>query len=151
MTSLDELSLPSSFLSRLFSTKSRGQCQAFQNLFVDTMDGNYPIPAGQKVPPGDPNGVKGQTPIPQSRLQSLFYMLPSKLNYAFIGVDKDVNSMKGKFFNLGLTDIENPAAGGSNSDVMKNLDLWNRIGMTIDLLKEKPVQREFAKVQSAIY
>lgn len=44
-----------------------------------------------------------------------------------------------------------PKASGSDADVKKNLDLWNRIGMVIDFLKMDVVQRVFAQGQSEVY
>lgn len=127
----------------MFTSDNQDQCTTFKDLFVNTVDKNYP--SDYKPGQADPNKAN------QNRLQSLFYMVPNKINYKFIGVDVGVNGMKGAFFNPGLESIRKPRASGTDRDVEFNLNAWNLMGMAIDFLKLDAVQRVYAEGQNEIY
>lgn len=138
-----EKAIPKQFLDTVFATENGDQCKLFNQLFVDQTDGNFPD--SFKPAQGDPNAAN------QIRLQSLFNRVPNKVNFYFVGLDRQVNALKGTLFNPKLDGIAMPKASGSDADVKKNLDLWNRIGMVIDFLKMDVVQRVFAQGQSEVY
>lgn len=81
----------------------------------------------------------------------MFFLVPNKMKYQFIGVDKSVNAMKGIFFNPSLEGMPNLAPQGVRRQDKFYLDIWNELGLVIDFLKESTIQRVFAAAQNDIY
>lgn len=102
------------FFASVFSNPNDIRCKPFIDMF--TKDNQNPA------------AVDGQNNR-LSRLQTLFYLGPNKVNKAFIGLDQTINGVKGALFNPGLNDIQKiktPTAGLSAFDATdKNLNLWN--------------------------
>jgi hypothetical protein len=106
----DEKSFLKDFFNSAFTDPNDPRCQPFLDMFL------------QQTKYTDPRSSK----IPQfSRLQTLFYLTPNRANGAFLGLDQNINDVKGKLMNPGLRDIQKIETGKDPAATEKNLNLWN--------------------------
>ena len=113
-----EISLIAQFFTDSFADASDPRCSPFITLF--------------NKPDLSPN-------VQASRFQSLWNSGPNKQNKAFVGMDQNLNSIKGGLFNPGLDGIQNTVTSTSPGNwknsptawVDRNLNLWNDIAMAV--------------------
>lgn len=60
-----------------------------------------------------------------SRLQTLFFLAPSNENGAFVGLERNLNAVKGALMNPNLGGIQVIDKGKTTFSTDKNLNLWN--------------------------
>ena len=80
----------------------------------------------------------------------MFNALPNKINNEFIGIDQNVNSMKGKFFNEKLDGFPNIASDSSEEATKTNLNIWNEMGMALYFLRQDIVIQKYQAGNAAI-
>jgi hypothetical protein len=79
----DEKSFLKDFFNSVFTDPNDPRCQPFLDMFL------------QQTKYTDPRSSK----IPQfSRLQTLFYLTPNRANGAFLGLDQNINAVKGNLW-----------------------------------------------------
>ncbi|RDL34329.1 uncharacterized protein BP5553_07457 [Venustampulla echinocandica] len=135
-----EVSFIKDFFSSVFTDSKDVRCKPFIDMF--TKDNANPAAV-------DDSGKR------LSRLQTLFFLGPNKKNKAFIGLDQNINAVKGKLMNPGLDGIQKIKVPGPSltplDAVDANLNLWNDIAMAWSFNKLPAAQVQFKKINTAVY
>ncbi|KAG4434003.1 hypothetical protein IFR05_010518 [Cadophora sp. M221] len=132
-----EVSILKEFFDSVFLTPFDSRCQSFITLFHQpNTNPDMRAPDGRVI----------------TRLQSLWDQGANKQNKAFLGMDEEVNSIKGKLFNRNLAGIQKVLHPEDSPQWLdKNLNLWNAMGMSWSVLHFPIAAEQFRKVNNAIY
>lgn len=106
----DEESFIKDFFSSVFTDPNDARCKPFLDMFL------------QQTKYTDPKYPKKKQ---YNRLQTLFFLAPNRENGAFVGLERDLNAVKGKLMNPGLKGIQAIETGKDPDATDKNLNLWN--------------------------